>query len=253
MFGMMRAVCAATGTRNLEKTKQMLEDKLIIFDWGGVIEDTSKYPKCWDMIKKVCGVEEAFNLRDYYLSHIEMEYIDNKPEFIKQLNEMLEGIDMRNIPKGRDDHAIAEDGYQYSKGEYLYSIYQIVCNGIPFRRDVSSLLSELPSSGIRSALLSDVGMWDLKRQNFEVDTSLCSFDWRSCHNHSSKRGGGLFKICKRDLGHAGIDPRDVLFIDDNEKNLEMAEKECGWNTYLDKDYENSEELKKIIDRFVREV
>lgn len=222
-------------------------DKLVIFDWSGVVEPRRTYKKNWDMIGKICGIDST-DLKATYFSDPSRERITDKHEFLKMLEDMTSGFDMK-YPSGVDEMDLVKDTQEFPRGRFLFDVYESVCATIPYRKDIAALISKLPEHGIHTALLSDAGIWDLKRQNKQMNLSSCSFVWRSCQMKDpkgSKKYGDIFAIAKADIETAGFDSHDVLYIDDNEEYLKTAAIECGWNTYLDEDCESAAGLIKVI-------
>lgn len=228
-----------------------MDTKLIIFDWGGVVEPRT-YETTWKKIQKICGIKNT-DLKEAYFKDPQRSLIKSKTDFIKDLDKMLTDTPMK-IPEDDNSYSIVTGAKhcptEYGKGLYLYSIYQSVFRTVPYKKDVADMIARLPTDNIKTALLSDVGVWDLDRQNQQLKIDSFSFVWRSCQIGLSKRIGSIYRHVARQLGAAGFHPENVLFIDDNPENTEKAARECGWDTYIDRNCESADKLRQIIDNFV---
>lgn len=229
-----------------------MSDKLIITDWGGVIEKASNLP--WIRIGNIFGVD-GIDLKHQYVMHQSLELIDNRPDFIASLDKAFGDIPMK-IPE--NDRTYADIAgtrpsiEEYGKAEYLYTIYQLIAETVPYRGNIIELMASLSDQGIKTGLLTDIGVWDLKRQNRRLGDRYrdFSFIWQSCRTGKSKKSGTAWKRCLMDIENAGIKPEDVLYIDDNESYLRVAQRICGWSTLYDVDWADAEELKGEIDKFL---
>ena len=206
---------------------------LVAFNDLGVIEQS--YTGYWNTISRICGVKQkssAWPLERYVYENTGLKMIKDRETFISKLDEALQNVDM-TVPQddgGYTDVTGAEFPVEkHWKAEYLYHVYQMVLDTVPYRKDVADLFNSLPQKGIDIALLSNAGIWDLKRQNKHIDTSVCSFVWRSCEKGSSIFQGLLEGKVIKDIEQDGKYDR-VLMIDHAWPNLEIA-KRYGWKTY----------------------
>lgn len=226
----------------------MSKRKLIVFGWGGVIEPCT-YQTTWKKIERICGIK-GIDLRELYFSHPEMELINNRFDFLERLEDILSDVQMKELTVG--DDALICEAPDFGKARFVYDVYQSVFSSVPYRKDVAGLIYSLSENGINTAIFSDVGVWDLKRQEKQIDTSLCSFVWQSCRTGFSKRGDTAYLKAANEVFNAGFDDKDVLFIDNNQTNLDKSEDICGWLTHLDKDNEPAEKLSGVISAFLSE-
>lgn len=207
---------------------------LVAFNDFGVIEQS--YTGYWNTISRICGVKQkssSWLLERYVYENTGLKMIKDRENFISKLDEVLHDVDM-TVPqddRGYTDVTGAELPVEkHRKAEYLYHVYQMVLDTVPYRKDVADLFNSLPQKGIDIALLSNAGIWDLKRQNKHIDTSVCSFVWRSCEKGSSIFQGLLEGKVIKDVEQSGKYDR-VLMIDHAWSNLKIA-KRYGWKTYL---------------------
>ena len=207
---------------------------LVVFNDFGVIEQSYTYGY-WRIISHIYGVKQkssSWPLERCVYENTGLQMIKDRESFISKLDEVLQDVDM-TVPQddsGYTDVTGAEFPVEkHRKAEYLYHIYQMVLDTVPYRKDVADLFNSLPQKGIDIALLSNAGIWDLKRQNKHIDTSVCSFVWRSCEKGSSIFQGLLEGKVIKDVEQDGKYDR-VLMIDYAWPNLKIA-KRYGWKTY----------------------
>lgn len=132
--------------------------------------------------------------------------IKDRETFISKLDKALQNVDMTAPQDYRgytDMIGVELPIEKHWKAEYLYHVYQTVLDTVPYRKDVADLFNSLPQIGIDIALLPNVGIWDLKRQNKHIDTSVCSFIWRSCEKGSSVFQGLLEGKAIKDVEQSG--------------------------------------------------
>ena len=248
---------------------------LVVFNDIGVIEQL--YTGYWDTIARICGVkqEHLFSLERRVYENTGLDMIKDRESFISKLDEVLQDVDM-TVPQ--DDREYTDvTGVEFPvekhrKAEYLYHVYQMVLDTVPYRKDVADLFNSLPQKGIDIALLSNTGIWDLKRQNKHIDTSACSFVWRSCEEgipisrfvwKPSTEGPSIFQGLLEEKAIKDVEQSKkydrVLLIDYAWPNLEIAEKH-GWKTHLDTNHkddsadhmESAESLAAVIREFAAE-
>lgn len=224
----------------------MDRNKLVIFGWAGVIEQKDT-DRAWKMADRVCRVKGT-SLKELYHKSPENSTITDKRAFLKKLQEMTEGVSM-SYPHGPDWTDLIGDEQEYGRGRYIFDIYQSSSALISYRKDIAVLLQKLPGRGIRTALLCDCGLWDLRRQNMRIDLSACTFVWRSCQLGISTSGGDLFAEAARTSGCMGFAPKDVLYISSSLPELEQADDICGWGTFYDKEFLPAETLEDAIMTF----
>lgn len=251
---------------------------LVVFNDIGVIEQS--YTGYWNTIARICGVKQKylFSLERRVYENTGLYMIKDRESFISKLDEVLQDVDM-TVPQ--DDRGYADvTGVEFPvekhrKAEYLYHVYQMVLDTVPYRKDVADLFNSLPQKGIDIALLSNAGIWDLKRQNKHIDTSVCSFVWRSCEEGipvsrvvQKPRADCLsvFPVFQAPLEEKAIKDVEqsgkydrVLLIDYAWPNLKVAERH-GWKTHLDVHHkddsaahmESAESLAAVIREFAAE-
>ena len=184
----------------------MKKNKLILFDWGNIVEDKDSMEKGWNKLFKELGYKGTENvipcIRKYELTGIDT--IEKLEEAYNKLKEELY-LD-------KDFNSFLED-YDKIFDKTIY--YKDV-------RDYEHSLKDKCYIGILSNLL----IIDKKRINKQLDLSKYDYVFLSFELSTRKP---YDEIYKKIMEQVPFDSKDILFIDDSKKNIEVAEK-FGWNT-----------------------
>jgi len=90
------------------------------------------------------------------------------------------------------------------------------------RPDMLHLVQRIRSAGYITAILSDQTNWLDEIEQQTPFAHLFDFVFNSYHLHKSKRDPGIFpEVCSL----MNVMPEEVLFIDDNESNIQRAQSE----------------------------
>lgn len=134
-----------------------------------------------------------------------------------------------------DEHAY----WQAVRGEFGLTgsdeeLRRQVLTRFVIRPEMFGCLADLRNRGYKAALLTDQTDWLYKLDRINNMDIRAAFDFvfNSYDLHMSKRDAGLFRYVQGRLKAA---PKDILFIDDNPDNVQMAA-EAGWAIVLFQDY-----------------
>ena len=187
----------------------MKENKLILFDWGNIVEShTTGYscPKAFDDLYKACGYtgeNGIFELLSKYKLSMRAD-----EEFESIYDQMAKDFDFKV-------------SYDYFK-----KVYKEIFDKIDYYPDVAEYERSL---GTRCyiGILSNLTPFDKERLDKQVnldkyDYSFLSFEMR-CRKPDREIYEKIMKVVP-------FEPKDILFIDDKQVNLDTA-KEFGWNTF----------------------
>ena len=211
--------------------------KIVIFDWGGVIEnDNSSYytirKAIIDIMRKyncILTNEEIINICSNG-SKLFKTFIDNKEETTKEwFSEIKSKL---NIKCEYEEYK--KDYYEFGKK-------------IPYYKDVVDFAHSLKEKcyiGIFSSLVK----LDEKRINDQVNLSLFDYVFLTYEMGYNKPNPKAFKYIEDKI--IGILPENILFIDDNDTNIEEANKR-GWKTCKAKGYDLSK-IKKNVNAFLED-
>ena len=207
------------------------EEKIVIFDWGGVIE-----------------------------SHREGEYSLNTAitNFIKHFNN---DVDENGLIEKYFDvctNKMEQGGKEYSwferikynfnlecTEEEFYKFYEEEFNRIEYYKEVVEYAHSLKNK-CKIGILSNLGSVDKQRLNKQVDLSKFDYVWLSFELNCRKPREKIYEMVEKDCE---IKPSNILFIDDSSDNIETAKKK-GWNTCLASGYE-LDKIKNSIDKFLK--
>ena len=212
--------------------KQVNKNKIVIFDWGGVIESHRKGEYSID--KAIINLIKHFNNEEdeqtiverYYAQSVEdityHIYLENDRWFEKIKNEF-------NLKCTTDE---------------FYDYYIKEFDKIEYYKEVVEYAHSLKNRS-KIAILSNLGSLDKQRLNKQVNLKQFDYVWLSFELNCRKPREEIYKIVEKDCK---MEPKNILFIDDSKENIKVAQKR-GWDTCL----ANGHELDKIrteVDKFL---
>lgn len=190
----------------------MKKNKLILFDWGNIVEIvniTEKKYSCRQAFQdlfKACGYkgkEEIFTS----LSNYKISSIPNIEEFSIAFNKMKN-----------------EYNFNVDFKEFI-SLYNHYFDKIDYYKDVKEYEISLKDK-CYIGIFSNLTIFDKKRLDKEVGLDNYDYIFLSFEFADKKPNESMFiKVNKR----IPFDKKDILFIDDRKDNIETAKK-IGWNT-----------------------
>ena len=186
-----------------------MKNKLILFDWGNIVESHLKGYTCYDAFNDIfykCGYrgdKEIFGSLGKY----NICCIKSIKEFEKVYDE------------------IAKDfNFNKSYNEFI-DIYNKVFDKVDYFKDVAYYEVSLKSR-CSIGILSDLTVFDKDRLDKQVGLDNYDYVFLSFELGLRKPNIELFKKIQNELP---FEPNNILFIDDRKCNVDAA-KEIGWNT-----------------------
>lgn len=212
-------------------------DKLIIFDWGGVVESHKD------------GEYNVFNAQKDTIQHFRNDLTD---EEIKKGYQRIAGHPhVQNVGK-YNNIELVEEWFKVLKNEFslecnfkeFLKIYLKIYDKIHYYKEVVEYAHSLKGK-CKIAILSNLMYIDKNRINKQFN--LCKFDhvWLSFEKKSRKPEEKIYEIVEKE---SDISPENILFIDDLERNLTIPIKR-GWNTCQAFGYE-LDKIKKAVNEFI---
>ena len=213
-------------------------NKIIIFDWGGVVESHEnnlqdlKEAKI-RMIKKLnsnlSDEEILAGWTDKTSTGILMG-ATNDPENIK---------DWVNLVQNNMGISISFDEFK--------RLYEEELSSVKYYKEVVDYVHSLKNR-CKIAILSNLMPFDKNRIDTQYDLDEFDYVYLSFEIGLRKPDKQIYEYVLNDLK---IDAKDILFIDDDTDNISMA-KECGWNTCQAFGYE-LDKIKKTVEEFLKEM
>ncbi len=208
------------------------QNKIIIFDWGGVIEshtegEYSINRAIINLIKHFNNEEDENTIVDRYHAqsvedityHI---YLENDKWFQKIKHEF-------NLK------CTTEEFYDYYVKEF---------DKIEYYKDVVKYVHSLKDK-CKIGILSNLGSLDKQRLDKQVDLKQFDYVWLSFELNCRKPREKIYEMVENDCK---IETKHILFIDDSKENIEVAQKR-GWNTCLATGHE-LDKIKEKVDEFL---
>lgn len=210
-------------------------DKIVISDWGGVVENHENGRE--DINKAKIRIIKRFN-NDISDAEILARWTVNTSTgiSISTTNSEKDIKDWVNqIQKNMNIDIPIDTFKQAYEEEYLK---------IRYYKDVVEYIHSLKDK-CKIAILSNLIPFDKKRIDYQYDLSKFDFVYLSFEVGLRKPDKRIYDYVSNELG---VDKDNILFIDDDENNIEMAKK-CGWNTCKAFGYE-LEKIKSSVDDFL---
>ena len=210
-------------------------NKIVIFDWGGVIENnnTSSY----NISRVIIDIMKKYNCR-----LTDREIIDICTNGRKLFNTFTDDneqttIDWFNEIKNKLNIDCSYD--EYKKSYYEYG------KKIPYHENVVKFAHELKEK-CYIAIFSSLVKLDEARINDQVNLSLFDYNFLTYKMGVNKPDTRAFEYIENTVK---INPENILFIDDTQINIEQANMR-KWNTCRADGYE-FEKIKKSVEEFLK--
>lgn len=195
------------------------ENKIVIFDWGGVVEshfqgEYNCYSAKVDIINRLNEQTKALDSDTICKKWIECNYDENN-KCISEVNSK------EDIQKWFERIRLKFD----LKCDYneFYKVYQEESDKIKYYKDVVDFAHSLKNK-CKIGILSNLA--DIDKERIDKHYNLSKFDyvWLSFELGYRKPKKEIYEIVANDCK---LDPNKILFIDDVEENLEIPKK-IGW-------------------------
>ncbi len=210
-------------------------NKVVIFDWGGIVESHE-----YDM-------KDLNDAKIRMIKRIDSSLSDEEI-LSKWINKTPDGVNIGTVSDLKEVKRYVEF-LQKSLGinisyEDFVNLYEEEFKAVKYYKDVVDYAHSLKSR-CKIAILSNLMYFDKKRINDQYDLSKFDYVYLSFEIGMRKPDEKIYKYVLDDLK---VKPEDILFIDDDYQNI-LAAKKCGWNTCLAFGYE-LDKIKKSVDDFL---
>lgn len=209
-----------------------MKDKIVIFDWGGVIESHKE--------GEYCVNKALINLIKYFNNAIDSNNLIKRYYDICANNK----IDTQNNENNNFFKEIKKEFDLKCDSKEFYERYMKEFDKIEYYKDVVEYAHTLKDK-CKIGILSNLGFLDKQRLDKQVNLKQFDYVWLSFEIGFSKPDERIYEVIEKDCG---IKPENILFIDDYQPNIEVANTR-GWNTCNAYGYELSK-IKESIIRFL---
>ncbi len=220
----------------------MKQEKIVITDWGGVIENHSEEQYVFHYVLK--RVIDQFSTKPIPSNYqeilksalaeqgIELERIGMTKDIKPYLDKMFEVFSIETSPHIYTD---------------FFDTYTQITSDMPYDRELVRYLISLKDR-CKLGILSNLSVLDSGRQNRQLGWDHFDYKWLSYEMGYLKPQPEVYQIVERDCGLKGS---QILFIEDVEKNLHVPREQFGWCTYA-ASYNNTKATIDAIERFLKE-
>ncbi len=210
-------------------------DKIVIMDWGGVIDNFNDEVNGFKARTKSIIRRLGNNIDE--IGEWATFYIENKKYNICEINDdklLDEWI----------NYIINKYSLQCTRSEFLDVYKEEYANVIYYKKVVEILYNT--KNYCQIGILSNLTKLDKERLNSQIDLSKLNFIGLSFELGVMKPKSKIYELVEQKIN---INPHNILFIDDRIDNLNAA-KDRGWNTLLATGDEY-ELINKTIDEFLK--
>lgn len=213
-------------------------NKVVIFDWGGIVESHENDSK--DIKNALIRIIRRLN-KDITDEEVLAKwcYQTSKGISIGTTNDIDEIKDWVNLIQKQMNINVSFDDFK--------RIYQEEFSYVKYYRDVVQFAHSLKGK-CKIAILSNLISFDKERINKQYDLSKFDYVYLSFEVGMEKPNKDIYEYVLNDLK---VKPEQILFIDDDTSNIQMAKK-YGWNTCQAYGYE-LDKIKESVNNFLNEV
>ena len=208
------------------------KNKIVIFDWGGVIESHKEGEYSID--RAIINLIKHFNSNEDETTIVERYHAQSVEDITYHIY----------LENDRWFEKIKEEFNLECNSEEFYDYYIKEFDKIEYYKDVVEFAHSLKDR-CKIAILSNLGSLDKQRLDKQVDLKEFNFVWLSFELNCRKPKDKIYEIVEKDCN---IEPKNMLFIDDSKENIEVANKR-GWNTCLATGHE-LDKIKNSINEFL---
>ena len=189
--------------------------KLIVFDWGGVVESHSMM---------------YINTKNAWFNLLARYGAEPEEDFWRKLDEIKEDIeitlDIRQIKKWKER---LEETFHISVGSVadFEKAYTEEFDKVFYYRDIVEYIHSLKGK-CQLGIMSNLAKMDIERLDKQMKFSKFDYVWLSCVVHMKKPDEKIYHLAEN---VSGVEGKDILLIDDNEENTKRAAA-LGWNICL---------------------
>lgn len=208
------------------------QSKIIIFDWGGVIESHKEGE--YSINRAIINLIKHFNSEEDE-NTIEERY------HVQSIEDITYDIYFKN------DKWFQKIKHEFNlkcTTEAFYDYYIKEFDKIEYYKDVVKYAHSLKDK-CKIGILSNLGSLDKQRLDKQVDLKQFDYVWLSFELNCRKPREKIYEIVENDCK---LESRNILFIDDSKENIQVAQKR-GWNACLATGHE-LEKIKEKVDEFL---
>ena len=202
----------------------MKNNKLILFDWGNIVEDGDSCKQSWYDLLADCGYPLADARRR--ISEYELSAISTIEKFEETYQKIKKDLNLDT---------------SFSEFVKLYHLHE---DNINYYEDVALYEHSLKDK-CYIGILSNLCILDKNRIDKQLGLNNYDYVFLSFEIGLKKPNIEIFKHVQNNVP---FKPEDILFIDDKETNIESAKK-MGWNT-LKITGKDLDIIKEVCEKFV---
>ena len=205
-----------------------MQNKLILFDWGNIVESHTAGYNCYDAFNdlfKACGYSGEKNIFTS-LGKYKLSSIPSVADFENTYNEIAK-----------------EFNFKTTYLEFI-KLYKEIFDKIDYYKDVADYEKSLKDK-CYIGILSNLTVFDKERLDKQVDLSKYDYVFLSFEMKCKKPNKEIYEKVNEKVP---FNPQDILFIDDRQDNIDTA-KEFGWKTLRATGLE-LEKIKMCCEKFI---
>lgn len=215
-------------------------EKIVIFDWGGVVE--SHDPNNYNMFDMTNDIFKEFGSSFNKNNPFEIQRLRNC-QYFNNTN-IFEIDNLENLKKWFDN--IERDFNLYCTYMQYCEAYKKYFNKSPYYLEIVKFAYYLKDANLcKTGVLSNLCILDRERIDKQLNLEKFDYVWLSYELKVSKPKPLIYELVEKDLN---IKPSNILFIDDCKANTDEALNH-GWNI-INTTGDNASEIKNTVLKFI---
>lgn len=214
-----------------------MKEKLVIFDWGGIVE--SHRSDEYNVDRAKVALIKRFNPNideSTIIQKMQDCYITDMGVHLGATNDISEVQNWVNRLKNEFNFECNFEDFCRAYYEEYEKIY--------YYEDVVQFIHSLKDK-CKIGILSNLCYLDKRRIDMQMNLSKFDYVWLSFELECRKPNDKIYELVE---GSLDMSNADILFIDDCSANLEIPKKR-GWNTYNGFGYQ-LDDIKKYVNEFL---
>ena len=216
------------------------ENKIVIFDWGGIVESHRKGEN--NYFKIIINIIKSINPN---INENEVISLWKKCTYDKHGRSISTCKRLKDVEKW---FSRIKEAYNLKCDFTTFcSIYKKEFHNVDYYKDMVELEHETKKR-CKIGILSNLMLLDRERLNEQINLNKFDYVWLSFELGEIKPNNKIYEIVEKDCN---ISPKNILFIDDREENVIVARKR-GWNICNYPGYEINK-IKSRIEEFITNI
>lgn len=196
--------------------------KLIVFDWGGVIEYHGPKDCCF-----LQAIRRLMTLQGFYPTSIDA--VENFISTMHRSGILIKHTDAELTSLVKQIYKTLGRTWYDGAAQDFRRAYTTAFECMPYVLGaVDMAKAGVRMGNVKLGILSDLAAWDISRLDRQVEPSQFDYTWFSFKTGRTKKDEVTYNVVERE---AGVLPQNILYFDNNAGNIQRAQQR-GWQAHL---------------------